>query len=158
MSLSSQVTQSVSKILIRWIVVYPVDSAIQRLNNRVVGSTSDWSCIDGNLIQQIRSTTQIWVATCHQYGISAAVPQISFCWETSGDVANVDCFLRLAQYTWWNVSYFCLNSSASDFYSAVHCWVKSAGFFLVNKPAFSPVEIVLTVYYQQPFHALPDEL
>ena len=87
-SLPSGVTQSVSPILIRWIVIYPVDSAIQRLNNQGLGSTSDWSCIGANLIQQIRSTTQIWVSTCDQYGISALVPQTSFCWETSGDVTK----------------------------------------------------------------------
>ena len=29
-----QITQLVSLIIIRWIVIYPVDSAIQRLNNR----------------------------------------------------------------------------------------------------------------------------
>ena len=28
------ITQLVSQVLIRWIVTYPVDSAIQRLNNR----------------------------------------------------------------------------------------------------------------------------
>ena len=157
MSLSSRVTQSVSKILIRWIVVYPVDSAIQRLNNWGLGSTSDWSCIEGNLIQKIRSTTQTWVATCHQYVILQSFLRHHFAGKKVVTSQNVCCFLRLAQYTWWHVSYFCLNSSASDFYSAVHCWVKSAGLFLVSKPAFSPVEIVLTVYYQQPFHALPDE-
>ena len=36
-----------------------------------LGSASDWSCRMGNLIQPIRSTTQIWVVTHHQYGISA---------------------------------------------------------------------------------------
>ena len=30
---------------------------------------ADWSCRLGNLIQPIRSTTQIWVVTRHQYGI-----------------------------------------------------------------------------------------
>jgi len=130
-----------------------VDSAIQRLNNWGQGSASDWSCIEGNLLQQIRSTTQIWVATCHQYGISAVIPQTSFCWETSTDVAKCWLFSQAS-----TVHLMTCKSSANDFYSAVDCWVKSAGLFLVSKPAFSPVEIVLTVYYQQPFHALPDEL
>ena len=38
-----------------------------------MGSASDWSCSVGNLIQPIRSTTQIWIVTRHQYGISALV-------------------------------------------------------------------------------------
>ena len=36
----------------------------------------------------IRSTTQIWVVTRHQYGISALVSQTSFGGETSGSVAK----------------------------------------------------------------------
>ena len=49
-----------------------------------LGSASDWSCHLGNLIQSIRSTTQIWVVTRHQYGISALVSQTSFGGETRG--------------------------------------------------------------------------
>ena len=41
-------------------------------------SASDWSCREGNLLQPIRSITEIWVVTRHQYGISALVPQTSF--------------------------------------------------------------------------------
>ena len=37
-------------------------------------SASDWSCREGNLLQPIRSTTQILVVTRHQYGISPLVP------------------------------------------------------------------------------------
>ena len=51
-------------------------------------SASDWSCLMGNLIQPIRSTTHIWVATCHQYGISAHVSQTSFGQATSGCIAK----------------------------------------------------------------------
>ena len=36
---------------------------------------SDWSCSMGNLIQLIRSTSQISVVMCHKYGISALVSQ-----------------------------------------------------------------------------------
>ena len=50
--------------------------------------TSDWSCRVGNLIQPIRSTTQIWVVTRHQNEISALVPQTSFGGETCGSVAK----------------------------------------------------------------------
>ena len=57
-------------------------------------SISDWSC--NYLHQPIRSTTQIWVVTLYQYGISALVTQTSFREETSSDVnGNVGCFLRL---------------------------------------------------------------
>ena len=35
-----------------------------------LSSASYWSCLVGNLIQPIRSTTQIWVVTRHLYGIS----------------------------------------------------------------------------------------
>ena len=38
-----------------------------------LGSASGWSCHVGNLLQPIRSTTQIWVVTHHQYGISVLV-------------------------------------------------------------------------------------
>ena len=46
-------------------------------------SASDWSYRVGNLFQPIGSTTQIWVVTRHQYGISALVSQTSFRGETS---------------------------------------------------------------------------
>ena len=50
---------------------------------------SDWSCHEGNLLQPIRSTTQILVVTCHRYGISALIPQKSFCGKNSGVVSVV---------------------------------------------------------------------
>ena len=53
-----------------------------------LGRASDRSCRVGNLIQPIRSTTQIWVMTRHQYGISALVSQASFGGETSNSVAK----------------------------------------------------------------------
>ena len=55
-------------------------------------SASDWSSRMGNLIQPIRSTTQIWVVSRHQYGISALVSQASFGGETSGSVAKCRLF------------------------------------------------------------------
>ena len=45
-------------------------------------------CRVGNLIQPIRSTTQIWEVTRHQYRISALVSQKSFGRETSGSVGK----------------------------------------------------------------------
>ena len=43
-----------------------------------------------------RVTTQIWVVTRHQYGISTVVSQTSFCGETVVGFWNVGCFLRLS--------------------------------------------------------------
>ena len=61
-----------------------------------LGGAFDWSCRVGNLIKPIRSTSQIRVATCHQYGIPALVSQTSFGEEASGVASpNVVCFLRL---------------------------------------------------------------
>ena len=57
-----------------------------------LASASDWSCRVGNLIQPIRSTTQIWVVTRHKYGISAVVSQTSFGGKTSGSVAKCRLF------------------------------------------------------------------
>ena len=52
-------------------------------------SASDWSCRVGIFFfQPIRSTTQIWVVTRHQYGISALVSQTSFGGEISCSVAK----------------------------------------------------------------------
>ena len=36
--------------------------------------------------QPIKSTTYIWVVTSHQYGISALIPQTSFCGQACGGV------------------------------------------------------------------------
>ena len=53
-----------------------------------LGSASDWSCRMGNLFQPIRSTTQIWVETRHQYGISALISQTSFGGENSDSLGD----------------------------------------------------------------------
>ena len=57
-----------------------------------LGSASDWSCSVGNLFQPIRSTTQIWVVTRHQYGISAFFFSDVIWWGTSGSVAKCRLF------------------------------------------------------------------
>ena len=62
-----------------------------------MGSASDWSCRVGNLFQPIRSATQIWVATRHQYGISSLVSQASFGGETSRSVAKCRLFSQARQ-------------------------------------------------------------
>ena len=56
--------------------------------------TSDWLCQEENLLQPIRSTTQILVVTRQQYGISSLLPQTSFRGETSGDVTKSRLFTQ----------------------------------------------------------------
>ena len=51
-----------------------------------LGSASDWLNQISHVARPIRSTTQIWVMTCHQYGISALISQVSFGGETSGSI------------------------------------------------------------------------
>ena len=58
-----------------------------------LGTASYWLCRVGNLIQPIRSTTQIWEVTRHQYGISALVSQMGNQYMVV--LPNVSCFLRL---------------------------------------------------------------
>ena len=68
-----------------------------------LGSASDWWFCEGNLLQPIKSTTQVWVMTRHQYGISAGVPRTLF----RGDLVasrNGDCFLKLSKWTPWATS------------------------------------------------------
>ena len=57
-----------------------------------LGRVSDWSWRVGNLLQPIRSTTQTWLVTHHQYGFSALVSQTSFHEEASGVVAKCRLF------------------------------------------------------------------
>ena len=58
---------------------------------------SDWSCREGNLLQPIKSTAQIWIVTRHQYGISALIPQTLFAGEPVVALRNVGRFLRLVK-------------------------------------------------------------
>ena len=53
-----------------------------------LGSVSDWLNQISHAARPIRSTTQIWEVTRHQYGISALVSQTAFGGETSGSVAK----------------------------------------------------------------------
>ena len=57
-----------------------------------LGSSSDWLNQISHEARPIRSTTQIWVVTCRQYGISALVSQTSLGGETSGSVAKYRLF------------------------------------------------------------------
>ena len=57
-----------------------------------LGSVSYWLSQISHAVWESRSTTQIWVVTHHQYGISALLCQTSFGWETSGSVAKCRLF------------------------------------------------------------------
>ena len=57
-----------------------------------LGSASDWLNQISYVAQPIRSTTQFWVVTRHQCGISALISQTSFGGETSGRVAKCRLF------------------------------------------------------------------
>ena len=54
--------------------------------------TDDWLKLISHVARPIRSATQIWVVTRHQYGTSAIVSQTSFREETSGDIAQCRLF------------------------------------------------------------------
>ena len=57
-------------------------------HNLDLDSASDWLRQICFAARPIKSTTQIWVVTRHQYGISEVVSQTSFRGETSGTVAK----------------------------------------------------------------------
>ena len=57
-----------------------------------LGNTSVWLKPIFLVAQSIKSTTQIWVVTCHQHGISTLISQRTFCGETSC-CGIVKCFL-----------------------------------------------------------------
>ena len=59
-----------------------------------LGNASDWLNQISHLARPIRSTTQIWEVTSHQYGITALFSQTSFGGETSGSVAKCRLFSR----------------------------------------------------------------
>jgi len=57
-----------------------------------MGSASDWFNQISHAARPIRSPTQIWVVTRHQYGISALLSLTSFGGKTSGSVAKCRLF------------------------------------------------------------------
>ena len=61
-----------------------------------LSSASDWLNHVSHAARPIKSTTQIWVVTRNQYGISEVVSQTSFGGESSGNVAKCRLFLRLS--------------------------------------------------------------
>ena len=91
----------------------PVSRAKWRLRNerrncilmtrhyRDLGSASGWLNQISHAARPVRSTTQIWVVTRHQYGISVLVSQTSFGGELPVVASpNVGCFLRLVIWQW----------------------------------------------------------
>ena len=64
------------------------NSILMTRHYRDLGSDSDWLNQISHPARPIRSTTQIWVVTLHQYGISALVSQTFFGRETSGSIAK----------------------------------------------------------------------
>ena len=74
------------------------NSILMTCHYQYLGSASDWLCCERIFFQPVRSTTKIWVVTCHQYGISAFVTQTSFCKGLSGDLAKRRLFSQ-ATYT-----------------------------------------------------------
>ena len=65
-----------------------------------LGSACDWLNQISHTARPIRSTTQIWLVTHHQYGISALVSQTSFGGETSDSVAKCRLFSPATSYKW----------------------------------------------------------
>ena len=61
-------------------------------HNPDLGSASDWLKQIFHVAKPIRSTTQIWAVTRHQYGISTLVSMTSFRGKTRGVVAKCQLF------------------------------------------------------------------
>ena len=66
------------------------ETTAEMLHYPDLGIDSDWSKREGNLLQPIRSTTQI----CHQYGISAIVCQMSSRGNPDGEVPKWRLFVQ----------------------------------------------------------------
>ena len=62
-------------------------------------SASDWLCCERYLLQPIRSTTQIWVVTRHQYGILGLVLGRHFAGTPEEESWKAGCFVRCANLT-----------------------------------------------------------
>ena len=81
--------------------VSPPNDVLGTSQYRDLGSASGWLNQISHAARPIRSTTQIWVVTRHQYGISALVSQTSFGGELPVVASpNVGCFLRLVIWQW----------------------------------------------------------
>ena len=75
-----------------WVRVQGIVLFAWRPNVFIMNIASDWLKQIFIVVRPIRSTTQIWVVTRHQYGIFAVVSQTSFLGETSGGVGRCRLF------------------------------------------------------------------
>ena len=67
-------------------IPYDMSPPHRLLHHSDLSSYIDWSSGEGNFRKFASANQkhyQIWVVTCHQYGISVPVAQMSFCGETS---------------------------------------------------------------------------
>ena len=105
----------------------PVSRAKWRLRNerrncilmtrhyRDLGIASDWLNQISHAARPVRSTTQIWVVTRHQYGISVLVSQTSFGGKLPVVASpNVGCFLRLVIWQWGEHPVYQSDSSTKE--------------------------------------------
>lgn len=95
---------------------------------------SDWLCHEENLLQPIRSGTQISVVTLNQYDISVLFPQTLFCRETgsgvTGEVAAVHNIIRVSAIV------RCLRDESCLCSLGIHLWrvwETLEGFVICNK-------------------------
>ena len=90
-----------------------------------LGSASDWLNQIPHAARPIRSTTQIWVVTCRQNGISALVSKTLYGGETSGSVAKSQLFsqanfiLNFLLYEMWK----CLKGYIISTHSWMAVWL-----------------------------------
>ena len=77
-----------------------------------LGSDSDWSCRERNLLQPIRSTTQIWVVTRHQFLCSFL--RRHFAGKPVVASQNVGFFFQAGTFLSWN-RIFTFTYSLTDF-------------------------------------------
>ena len=88
------------------------DSTDELCHYTDLGSASECSCHQGNLLQPMRSTTQILVVTHHQYEISTVITPMSLSGKTSGG-----CFRRLHNIWTFFSSYCKLNFNTMNLYT-----------------------------------------
>ena len=68
------------------------NSVLMTRHCQKLGTATDWSCHLWNFLQLIRTSTQIWVVTCHQHGISVLVSETSFHGEIVSGAAECHLF------------------------------------------------------------------
>ena len=90
-----------------------------------LGSTFEWLWREGNLPPAIKSTTQIWEVTLHEYGISTVAPQMSFTGKPVMVSLMSAVSMAIIFIAFWLGAYKradCLLCVSSPFH---YCWVPS---------------------------------